>query len=69
MTRTNTTGQLRPLNERFSQAALGKRDVKIWARRTVADKILASQSMMARTLGSFFKRGFFGRLKWLFIGR
>lgn len=67
--RTNATGQLRPLAERLSQAQLDNRQVKIWARRTVAEKIYARHNQFALVLQNFFSRGILGRAKWLFAGK
>lgn len=62
-------GQLRPLADRLSTAQMNTRDVKRYARRTVAEKILMSQKQIMLVLGSFFGRGVAGRLKWVLTGK
>lgn len=65
----NSRGGLLPLTQRLSQTALDNRDVKIWARRTLAEKIIAKQNMFGMVLQNFFSRGILGRFKWLAFGK
>lgn len=65
-------GQLAPLVKRMTQDELNKRAATILARRTIAEKLarnsalaIGRSNMVLAVLG----RGFFGRLKWLLIGR
>ncbi len=69
--KTNTSGQLQPLSERLTPHNAARREVKIAARRYVADT-LGRQSAMAQGTAnvamSVLTRGFFGRIKWLLFG-
>lgn len=71
MTKT-VEGQLRPLHKRKTPQALVNRDAKILARRTVADHLNMSLAQVVRVVNihsSMLSRGFFGRLKWLVMGK
>jgi hypothetical protein len=51
---------------------LAKRAAKITARATVAQALYSNQNELAAAVMGIFsvlKRGFFGRLKWLLLGR
>lgn len=65
-------GQLQSLCKRLTPAQLEARAATIIARRTVAQKLaIGTAQAMGRAnfaLG-ILGRGFFGRLKWLLIGR
>ena len=62
-------GQLVSLKKRITPQAQKKRTTRIATRRTVAEQIIGSQNRMAAVLNHFFSRGFFGRVKWLAMGR
>ena len=66
-------GQLVPLKQRMNRTEVVKRVAKMAARRTVADQLLTQQQAfmggIVAALNGHFNRGFFGRLKWLTIGR
>lgn len=66
---TNARKGLLPITERLNTTQINARDTKIWARRTVAEKLAAKQNMMAMVLQHYFSRGFWGRMKHLFTGR
>lgn len=66
---TNARKGLLPIVERLNAQQLANREGKIWARRTVADRLSAQQAMLGRVLHNFFARGLFGRLKWFLSGR
>lgn len=60
------------LADRLSPAALAKRQARIDARKTVATDLMDKHNQVARLAVStavVLRRGFFGRLKWLLIGR
>lgn len=61
--------QLLPLNKRITAADLQLRTARIRARRTVAEQLASAQRMWGMVFTTFFSRGFFGRLKWLLVGR
>lgn len=67
------TGQLIPLKKRLTPAQQVKRQTKIVARRTALDKLESQQRQfmlgVANGLNKHFKRGFFGRIKFLLVGR
>lgn len=66
-------GQLVPLKKRMNPVQLEKRVEKITARRTVAERLVRQQEQFMlgvfRSLQGYFGRGFFGRMKWLLVGR
>ena len=72
MTKTNTTGQLNPLEDRMSQHQLAKRAAKIEARHTVAQQ-LSREHAITRGVAvgclQVLQRGLWGRLKWLLRGK
>jgi hypothetical protein len=61
--------RLKKLNKRMNTHQQQKRQVKIQARSTVAEAIIASQRQFGGVLQHFFTRGFWGRLNWLLTGR
>lgn len=61
--------QLLPLNKRLTAADLQIRSARIAARRTVAERLAMAQRQWGMILTSFFTRGFFGRMKWMLLGR
>lgn len=65
----NARKGLLPFLDRVSQQEADKREAKIWARRTVAEKLIARQHQMGLVLHNFFSRTFFGRVKWAFTGK
>lgn len=71
--RAEMNGQLDPLKERMTASQLETRKVKIAARRTAHEQLQSEQRRfmlgVAQAFNSYFKRGFFGRLKWLLVGR
>jgi hypothetical protein len=70
--RQTARGQLRPLAQRLSPEQLQKRAMEIYSRRTVAEKLAINGAMAmgrANMALQILGRGFFGRLKWLVIGR
>lgn len=66
---TNARKGLLPIAQRLSTTEMNARDTKIWARRTVAEKLSAKQNMMAMVLQHYFTRNFFGRVKHLLTGK
>lgn len=66
-------GQLVPLKDRLSKFQLAKRTEKVEARRTVAELLEKRQKAfmagVAMSLAAYFNRGFFGRMKWVLVGR
>ena len=66
-------GQLIPLENRINPHQMIKRQIKLAARRTVADHLLRQQARFMQTISTLLynhiSRGFFGRFKWLFLGR
>jgi hypothetical protein len=65
-------GQLQSLCRRLSPAELEARAANIIARRTVAQKLAQGTAIAmgrANLAMSVIGRGFFGRLKWLALGR
>ena len=70
--RRTARGQLQPITARLSPEQLQARAVKIFARRSVAEKLAINGAMAigrANMALQVLGRGFFGRLKWLVIGR
>ncbi len=67
--RTNATGQLLPINERLNAHQQEKREVKIWARRTIAEKLAMQQQLQGMTVMSFFTMTFIQKMLWVFLGR
>lgn len=66
-------GQQEPLKDRMNLHQLQKRTEKIAARKTAHEQLQSEQRRfmlgVAQAFNSYFKRGFFGRLKWLLVGR
>jgi len=62
-------GQLVPLRKRLNPHQAAKRQMKITARRTVAEAIITSQNRIAGVLNHFFTRNLLGRLRWVFTGK
>jgi len=58
-------GQLKPLSKRLSAHRLAMREDRQQWRSGVARQI----GIINFGLAQFFQRGFFGRLKWLVLGR
>jgi hypothetical protein len=66
--KTNATGQLRPLEDRMSKGQRVRREDRKEFRRSVAQQAGITRGIALATL-SVVNRGFFGRLKWLLVGR
>lgn len=62
-------GNLVPLKERISKYRMAKRNIRIAARRTVAEQLIARHNMIAIAMQNLLGRSFFGRLKWVATGR
>lgn len=61
-----------PLSEKLTDAQMARRGTRIMARRTVAEHLgrgLAFQGTVLEGHHRIFRRGFFGRLKWVLFGR
>jgi len=67
MHKTNATGQLRPLESRMTDKAFERRTAKIAMR--VGREGAINRGAIQAMLTTFFARGFFGRLKFLVLGR
>ena len=68
MSKTNATGQLRPLSERLTPAQQDARDAKIWARRTVAEKLGQNQMIANLSFAAFVQMPFLMRVRWMLFG-
>lgn len=69
MSRKNAT---LPLNDRLTPAQMERRAMRTMGRRTVAEHLSRTQALQATVLQghhNIFRRGFFGRLKWVLFGR
>lgn len=66
-------GQLVSLKKRLSKFQLSKREEKMTARRTIAEQLQKQQNLfmvgVAKSLAHYFNRGFFGRMKYLAVGK
>jgi hypothetical protein len=65
MKQCHGNGQLLPLSQRRTKAQMAKRDEKAQYRSNIARAI----GTINFGLQQFFGRGFFGRLRWLFLGK
>lgn len=61
----NSQGQMAPLSKRLSAHQAAMREERMQWRSNLARHI----GVINGTLASFFRRGFFGRLKWLVVGK
>ncbi len=68
MRKRYSNGQLRPLEDRMTDARLAARETKREYRQTVSLEHAKTRGV-AVACWSVLKRGFFGRLKWLLTGR
>lgn len=66
--RRNLDGQLRPLRERLTKDALLKRAAKTEVRAIISNQ-LALTTGVANACANVLRRGIWGRVKWLLIGR
>jgi len=64
--KTNTTGQLNNLEDRMSDKTFERRTARIATR--VGREGAVTRGMVL-SVGSVLGRGFFGRFKWLLLGR
>jgi len=64
--KTNTTGQLRGLEDRMTDKAFERRTAKI-AMRVGREHAITRGGLNG--VIAVLQRGFFGRLKWLLLGR
>ena len=72
MNKTNETGQLEPLTHRLNPHQQARRDIRIEARKTIAQQLSREHAItrgIAATTLSVLRRGLWGRLKWLLFGR
>jgi hypothetical protein len=70
--KTSAGGQLLPLDQRLSIHQQQKREARIMGRKTNAQRLSTEHAILTGTLNSvlaLLRRGFFGRLKWLVLGR
>ena len=68
----NATGQLKPLADRLSVQDMQRRVQRMARRQTtrdIAQEALSRATHVGIGFGTLMQRGFFGRLKWLVLGR
>ena len=68
MRKRYSNGQLRPLEDRMTDARLAARQTKREYRQHISLEHAKTRGMTMIAL-SVLQRGFFGRLKWLLTGR
>ena len=62
-------GQLAPIKRRLNKHQQEKRVNKINARRTVADYLIHQNVQVVGVIRNLLDRGFWGRVKWVILGR
>lgn len=68
MKQRHANGQLLPLRQRMTKVELAKRDEKKEYRLGIQMEHAKTRGMVIGCM-MVLRRGFFGRLKWLFFGR
>lgn len=67
--KTTAAGHLRPLEDRMSKRKMERRALKMEARHTVAQELFKQNAITRGITMSVLGRKFWGRLKWLVLGK